>query len=101
MKVYWTLKSIPELRDLSLSDRLSRYANAVCASRQRLTWSRRLTETFVFGGLPTGLVFLLGSLAGHPVLGVLTGGGIGGLILSQREIARVRRELQAANQDGS
>jgi hypothetical protein len=99
VRVYWTLKSIPELSGLSINERFQRYAHANRSARQRLTWSRLLAEPFAIAGLPAGLGGFIGSFIGHPLLGLFLGGGIGALVLSQREISRVRSELQAPKTD--
>jgi hypothetical protein len=80
--IYWTLKSIPELSQLSSKER-------------RLTWRQAYPRTYRHWQTWVGLAACgacayfgcrLGFVFGHPVLGAAIGGGIGGFIFSQASI---------------
>jgi hypothetical protein len=75
----WTLKSIPELSDLSPAERNQFWARISRNSfRHWQTW---------LGLLGCGLIAaageVLGRQLGHPYIGAAIGGGIGGFIYSQ------------------
>jgi hypothetical protein len=79
MTIFWTLKSIPELADLSARDRRVRWRRAY-----RRTWRHwenwiALIAWATFAGAASRL----GTLVGHPFVGVMIGSGIGGFAFGQ------------------
>ncbi|EAW1322382.1 hypothetical protein AHX51_28915 [Salmonella enterica subsp. diarizonae] len=65
MKIYWTLKSITELKDLSFRERGRRWRNAYkSAFRHWQTWGG-LAGTVIFAGLGG---FIYGQIVTHVVL---------------------------------
>ncbi|MFL9870731.1 hypothetical protein [Paraburkholderia megapolitana] len=82
MAIYWTLKSIPELSQLTAKER-------------RLAWRRTYLSTFhhwqTWMGMAgcaacAALGSYLGILWGHSLLGAAVGGGVGGFVFSQASI---------------
>jgi SNF family Na+-dependent transporter len=79
MPIYWTLKSIPELSNLSLAERNRSWAHIRSkAFRHWQTWLG-LLACAAFSAVGT----LLGEQWGHATLGAAVGGGVGGLIYFQ------------------
>lgn len=79
MTIFWTLKSIPELADLSTRDRRARWRRAY-----RLTWRHWQTWVALIAWvILAGLASRLGTIVGHPFVGVMIGSGIGGFAFGQ------------------
>ncbi len=86
MPIYWTLKSIPELSDLSLAERNRRFARIRRkAFRHWQTWLGLLGCSVL-----SGIGSVLGGNLGHPFIGAAIGGGVGGLIYFQALIHLAR-----------
>jgi hypothetical protein len=89
MKIYWTAKSVPELADLSPSDR-GRVHRACYGQALK---SRRCKVALLISGLCAGLGGIVGNslhwLFGFPpsiwhmAVGGVIGGGIGGFVYGQ------------------
>ena len=90
MEIYWTIKSIPELRDASKLERRRRWKRAYRKSFRHLTTWMALLLCALCGG--AGAYY--GQMAGSGVLGAMLGGGFGGFIFSQASIAVARRHYQ-------
>ena len=74
MKIYWTYKSIPELKDLSMRERGKRWRSAYkSAFRHWQTWCG-----LVFCGVLAGAGAYFGGIVGTVILA-----GLGGFIYSQ------------------
>lgn len=74
MKIYWTHKSIPELKDLSMRERARRWRSAYkSAFRHWQTWGG-----LVLCGVLSGAGAYLGG-----IVGTVISGGLGGFIYSQ------------------
>lgn len=74
MKIYWTYKSIPELKDLSRRERGRRWRSAYkSAFRHWQTWGG-----LVLGGVLAGVGAYVGG-----IVGAVISGGVGGFIYSQ------------------
>ncbi|MBB3059570.1 hypothetical protein [Microbulbifer rhizosphaerae] len=87
MKIYWTLKSIPEFSALSIQERGARWRKVYTKCfRHWQTWLGLATCGFcvILGGH-------IGGVVGMGLLGAALGGGIGGLIFSQAFIIVARR----------
>lgn len=79
MKIYWTLKSIPELRQLSWRERGRRWRRAYHKSLQHTPTLAAL----LICGLCAGLGGYIGSRMEMGMLGAMLGGGLGGFIFGQ------------------
>lgn len=90
MKIYWTLKSIPELRDASRSERRRRWRRVNRKAFNHITTWAALILCALCGGF--GAYY--GQIAGSGVLGAALGGGIGGFMFSQVSIAVVRKHYR-------
>jgi hypothetical protein len=95
--IYWILRSIPELSQLSSEER-------------RLTWWQAYPRTYrhweawvglAACGACTYIGFRLGFVFGHPRPGIAIGGGIGGLISSQACIYVARMHYKSILLKGS
>ena len=87
MPLYWTIKDIPELSKLSVSERDH-------------IWKKIYWKTFLhwqtWSGIAAfficcGLGIYLGRLLGHEIIGGMFGGGVGGFVFSQAQIYAARR----------
>ena len=89
MKIYWTLKSIPELKDLSLRERGRRWRSAYkSAFRHWQTWGG-----LVLCGAFAGAGSHFGGMAGTVLLAGL-GGFIYGQIVTHVVLKYYRHRLQ-------
>jgi len=79
MRIYWTLRQIPELATLSRAER-------------GLVWRRAYRKAFghwqTWAGLAacgvlSGIGGYVGGLFGHSYIGAVVGGGVGGFVFSQ------------------
>lgn len=86
MRIYWSLKSIPELAEVPKKDRKKIWRR--CFLKALRNW-----QTLVAGaalGLCAALGNILGEILGYPCIGGAIGGAAGGLICSQVAIKRAR-----------
>ncbi|MDP9651558.1 hypothetical protein J2793_007033 [Paraburkholderia caledonica] len=82
MKIYWSLKSIPEFPQLSAKERRAAWRRVYWATyRHWLTWVGLLIH---LGCVLSG--YQLGNWLGHSMLGSMAGGGIGGCVFTQFSI---------------
>lgn len=82
MEIFWTLKSIPELANLSARDRRTYWRRAYRRTwRHWQTWAG-LLACAVFAGLGS----LLGTFAIQSVVGAMIGGGVGGFVFGQTTV---------------
>jgi hypothetical protein len=96
MRIYWTLKSIPELTLLSGPERRKVWRSAY---RKTLSHSQIWVGLFLLS-LFVSISAYLGELCGSGVLGAAIGGGIGGFIqgqVSARLAIPYIREILAQN----
>jgi len=90
MEIYWTLKSVPELRDTSRRERARRWQRAYHKSFRHITTWVGLLLCACSGGI--GAYY--GQLLGSGMLGAMLGGGIGGFIFCQVSIAVARKHYR-------
>ena len=90
MEIYWTLKSIPELRDSSIRERSRRWQRAYHKSFRHITTWIALLLCALGGGI--GAYF--GQKLGSGLLGAGLGGGAGGFIFCQVSIAVARKHYR-------
>lgn len=82
MTIFWTLKSIPELANLSARDRRACWRRAY-----RRTWRHWQTWAGLLAcAICAGLGALLGAFANQSVVGAMIGGGIGGFVFGQATV---------------
>jgi hypothetical protein len=90
MQIYWTLKSIPELREVSMRERGCRWQRAYHKSlRHFQTWAALL-----LCACSGGVGAYYGQMLGSGMLGAMLGGGIGGFIFCQVSIAVSRKHYR-------
>ena len=82
MAIFWTLKSIPELANLSARDRRVHWRRAY-----RRTWRHWQTWAGLFAcAICAGLGAGFGTLGDHSVIGAMIGGGVGGFVFGQATV---------------
>ncbi|MCT8126174.1 hypothetical protein H1D31_09125 [Alishewanella sp. BS5-314] len=91
MTIYWTLKSIPELRDLPRHERMHRWQKAYHECFRHLTTWVALFAVVVFGFI--GSQF--GQILGMTLLGGCIGASIGGFIFGQITIIVARKNYRS------
>ena len=79
MRLYWTIKSIPELQSLTKDQRKAAWGYAYPKTFKK--WE--VWIGFLICGLCGGFGSIIGRKIGSPILGAGIGGGIGGFIFSQ------------------
>lgn len=90
MEIYWTLKSVPELRNTSRRERGRRWQRAYHKSFGHLsTWAALFL--CACGG---GVGAYYGQMLGSGMLGAMLGGGLGGFIFWQISIIIVRKNYR-------
>ncbi len=87
MKVYWSLKSIPEISQLSSKERLAAWRRVYWITYRH--WPTWVGFFACAGCLLSG--HWLGERLGHSVLGVVAGGGLGAWVSAQFSIYVARR----------
>jgi len=87
MAIYWTLKSIPELANLTARERRQRWRRiSVRAYRHWQTWvAMVICVVITFSGSMVGYKY------GHPTVGVIVGGLVGGFVQAQAQVSVVLR----------
>jgi len=79
MRIYWTLRQIPELATLSRAERGLVWRRAYRkAFRHWQTWAG-----LAACGVLSGIGGYVGGLFGHSYIGAVVGGGVGGFVFSQ------------------
>ncbi len=92
MPIYWTLKSIPELSQLSSAERGQAWRRVNRKTfRHWQTW-----VGLVACGALAGLGSHFGGTFGHPLIGAAIGGALGGFIFSQASIHVARLHYKDA-----
>ena len=90
MKIYWSLKSIPELKNVSFGERIRRWQRAYSYSlRHMITWLAILLY-----GLCIALGGLCGQQLGSVFVGLFLGVAVGELVCNPLKIAVVRRRYR-------
>jgi hypothetical protein len=92
MPIYWTLKSIPELSQLSSAERSQAWRRV-----NHRTWRHWQTWVgLVACGALAGLGSYFGGTFGYPLIGAAIGGALGGFIFSQASIHVARLHYKDA-----
>ncbi|MCW5300527.1 hypothetical protein DXT88_20360 [Herbaspirillum lusitanum] len=87
MRIYWTLRQIPELASLSSTERSASWRRIYPKTfRHWQTWAGLIN----CAGL-SGVGSYVGRSVGFSFIGTLVGGGIGGLVFSQTAFYVARR----------
>ncbi len=90
MEIFWTIKSIPELRNAPKRERSRRWQRAYHKTFRHIsTW-----VALLLCALCGGIGAYYGQMAGSGVLGAMLGGGLGGFIFSQVSIVVARKHYQ-------
>ena len=90
MKIFLSIKSIPEFSSLSKEEITSTWKRS--CSLAIVNWRVFIPAIFLCGGFPI-LGHLTGQLIEYPLLGIAIGSAIGGLVWSQLLIAYIRKNI--------